>query len=73
MVGEIRPEHESEWAAMARVAELLRVGSEGNCQEVGATSKGRRKQRSPRSRRHHQFHRRTKATVSPLMRFPLGG
>ena len=27
MVGEIRPEHESEWAAMARVAELLGVGS----------------------------------------------
>jgi transposase len=27
MVGEIRPEHESEWAALARVAELLGVGS----------------------------------------------
>lgn len=27
MVGEILPEHESEWAAMVRVAELLGVGS----------------------------------------------
>jgi transposase len=27
MVGEIRGEHESDWAAMARVAELLGVGS----------------------------------------------
>ena len=27
MVGEIRAEHESEWAAMGRVAELLGVGS----------------------------------------------
>ena len=27
MVGEIMPEHESEWAAMSRVAELLGVGS----------------------------------------------
>jgi transposase len=27
MVGEIRGEHESDWAAMARVAELLGVGT----------------------------------------------
>ena len=27
MVGEIMPEHESEWAAMGRVAELLGVGT----------------------------------------------
>ena len=27
MVGEIRSEHDSEWAAMARVAELLGVGT----------------------------------------------
>jgi transposase len=27
MVGEIRGEHESDWAAMARLAELLGVGS----------------------------------------------
>jgi transposase len=27
MVGEIRAEHDSEWAAMARVAELLGVGT----------------------------------------------
>ncbi len=27
MVGEIRAEHESEWAAMGRVAELLGVGT----------------------------------------------
>jgi transposase len=27
MVGEIREEHESEWAAMARVSELLGVGT----------------------------------------------
>jgi transposase len=27
MVGEVRGEHESDWAAMARVAELLGVGS----------------------------------------------
>ena len=27
MVGEIRDDHESEWAAMAQVAELLGVGS----------------------------------------------
>jgi len=27
MVGEIRPDHESDWAAMAKVAELLGVGT----------------------------------------------
>lgn len=27
MVGEIRGEHESDWAAMARVAELLGIGT----------------------------------------------
>jgi transposase len=27
MVGEIRPDHESEWAAMSKVAELLGVGT----------------------------------------------
>src|SRR3954447_26063230 len=27
MIGEIRPDHESDWAAMAKVAELLGVGT----------------------------------------------
>ena len=36
MVGEIRGEHESDWAAMARVAELLGIGTPETVPQVGA-------------------------------------
>jgi transposase-like protein len=41
MVAEIRVVHESEWAAMTRVSELLGVGHAGNCSQVGSVGAGR--------------------------------
>ena len=43
MVAEIRAEHESEWAAMGRVAELLGVGTRGDGAQVGPPRAGRRR------------------------------
>ena len=43
MVAEIRGDHESEWAAMRQVAELLGVETPETVRQVGAPGRGRRR------------------------------
>ncbi len=43
MVAEIRSDHDSEWAAMTQVAQLLGIGT-GNGPEVVPAGRGRRRQ-----------------------------
>jgi len=40
MVAEVRPDHESEGATMAHVAELLGIGNPGDAAEVGPQGRG---------------------------------
>ncbi len=42
MVAEVRANHESDWAAMTRVSELLGVGTPETVRKVGTSGPGRR-------------------------------